>query len=362
MIGGPADVLLFHNPVAGAGTRLERLDELTAALQECGWRVQQVTSAESLRGRAERLLGSGQLRCVVAAGGDGTVRLVADQIPATAPLAIFPLGTENLLAKYLQMTADPHQLVHAVAHGRVARLDAGRANGRLFLVMFSCGFDAEVVHRLHAVRRGHIHHWSYAKPILEAIRRYQYPELDVRWEHGPTEPGGPRAEEACAASPCSAMVHWAFVFNVPSYAAGLPIAPEASPFDGRLNVVTFVGGSVWHGMYHLASVLMGTHRSEKDVLDSLACRIALDAPQPVPFQLDGDPGGMLPVEIEVVPQRLTVVVPPQWDAAESREADVHGGQPERGEGHSRQRSSEGRSRGDIDAELDQPAGRGEGIE
>lgn len=313
MNSGRAEVLLFFNPVAGAGTGAQRLEALTTVLQDHGLRVQQITSPEPLRRVCERLVASGQLRCVVAAGGDGTVRLVADQIPAAAPLAVFPLGTENLLAKYLQMTADPQQLVEAVRQGRTARLDAGRANGRLFLVMLSCGFDAEVVHRLHAERRGHIHHWSYAKPILEAIRKYEYPELDVSWLHDPAD------ERAGAAS---AKAHWAFVFNVPSYAVGLPIAPEASPFDGRLNVVTFLGGSVWHGMYHLASVLMGTHRRQQDVLDSVATWIKLDAPQPVPFQLDGDPGGVLPVEVEVLPQRLTVVVPESWEAAQGERSEA----------------------------------------
>ncbi len=43
--------------------------------------------------------------------------------------------------------------------------------------MVGCGFDAEVVHRLHATRGGHISMWSYSKPIFESIRSYQYPEL-----------------------------------------------------------------------------------------------------------------------------------------------------------------------------------------
>ena len=30
------------------------------------------------------------------------------------------------------------------------------------------------------------------------------------------------------------------------------------------------------------------------------------------FQLDGDPGGTLPVEIEVLPKRLNMIVPKKW--------------------------------------------------
>jgi diacylglycerol kinase family enzyme len=34
----------------------------------------------------------------------------------------------------------------------------------------------------------------------------------------------------------------------------------------------------------------------------------LEADEPVPYQVDGDPGGHLPLEIKVLPQRLTLVV------------------------------------------------------
>jgi diacylglycerol kinase family enzyme len=41
-------------------------------------------------------------------------------------------------------------------------------------------------------------------------------------------------------------------------------------------------------------------------------RIRIDSDAEVPFQLDGDPGGTLPVEIEVLPQRLNMIVPKKW--------------------------------------------------
>ena len=89
------------------------------------------------------------------------------------------MGTENLLAKYLRLGQDPNQIAEMVVAGRVRQLDVGSVNGRLFLIMLSCGFDAEVVRRLHEDRSGNIHHFSYAKPIIDAIRTYEYPPLRV---------------------------------------------------------------------------------------------------------------------------------------------------------------------------------------
>ena len=40
-----------------------------------------------------------------------------------------------------------------------------------------------------------------------------------------------------------------------------------------------------------------------------ATRVRIESKEPVHYQLDGDPGGMLPLEIEVLPARITLVHP-----------------------------------------------------
>ena len=118
---------------------------------------------------ARRLHASGRLRVAIAAGGDGTVAELVNRTEPGTPISVYPLGTANLLATYLGITADPREMTRVVSDGATIQLDAGRANGRLFLLMVGCGFDADVVERLHRHRNGHIHYWSYAKPILESI-------------------------------------------------------------------------------------------------------------------------------------------------------------------------------------------------
>ena len=136
-------------------------------------------SLDFLAEESSDLLAKGELRAVVAAGGDGTVAEVINRCPVGTPVAVLPMGTENLLAKYLEIGPSPAALGQIIAQGQAAWLDAGRANGRLFLLMASIGFDAEVVRQLHATRDGNIRRWSYAKPILNTIRTYSYPELRV---------------------------------------------------------------------------------------------------------------------------------------------------------------------------------------
>jgi diacylglycerol kinase family enzyme len=266
---------------------------------------------------AERLLAAGELRAVVAAGGDGTARLVADRTPAGTPILVFPLGTENLLARYLEISPDPAKLAQIVADGRCVRLDAGMAGGQLFTLMAGCGFDADVVRRLHQSRQGHIHHWSYAKPILDAIRTYDYPELRVYYTPAGVEGDGEFTHETFTHE---ISARWVFVVNLPRYAGGLCFAPDATGSDGLLDVCTFKEGSLWYGLMYLGGVMLGQHEGMQDFCHVQTRRVRIQSAAGVPYQLDGDPGGELPIEIHCVPGRLTLMVDRSWNSGNARMA------------------------------------------
>jgi diacylglycerol kinase (ATP) len=56
-------------------------------------------------------------------------------------------------------------------------------------------------------------------------------------------------------------------------------------------------------------VLLGRHQTMADCTIRRVRRLRITAEAEVPYQLDGDPGGLLPVEVEVLPGRATLVVP-----------------------------------------------------
>jgi diacylglycerol kinase family enzyme len=302
----PADrrqVLVLMNPRAGGHSRQPIVDELCQNLLTRSLSPQVFQDIDPLVEAAERLQSAGQLRAVVAAGGDGTFRLVAERTPLQTPLSIFPLGTENLVAKYLDAAPDPWQAARTLADGLTVPLDAGLADGRLFSLMAGCGFDADVVRRLHRTRRGHIRHWSYAKPILDTIRNYDYPELRIYYSPADDD-GGELTREISA--------RWAFVINLPRYAGGLSFAPRASATDGLFDLCTFKEGSLWHGLIYLGGVILGQHESMQDFNQIKTRKLRIECVGNAPYQLDGDPGGELPVEIQTLPGRLLTLVSRSW--------------------------------------------------
>jgi diacylglycerol kinase (ATP) len=313
-------ILIAANPKAGARSGRPLVEGVAELLRQQGFSVEIVYDVGELISLVQTARENEDLYAVLAAGGDGTAALVVNVLPPGAPVGLIPLGTENLLSKYLGVEPDARSICETVVRGDLVQLDAGRAGDRLFLIMLGCGFDAEVVRRVHRERTGHIHHLSYAKPILESIRSYEYPQLRVYFQSAAAEDGQARPFERGAWSDENMLTgRWAFVVNIPRYAGGLSIAPAADGADGLLDVCTFKHGSLWNGLMYLGGVWLRQHQWWNDFQSAPAARIRIEADAPdVPYQLDGDPGGVLPVEVEVLPGRLTMFAPKAWTERHGR--------------------------------------------
>jgi len=286
-------VAIQRNPKSGSGKGREQLVELVRELKRLAFRPRMFKD----RRRMDTWLADKAVRerlgCIVAAGGDGTVADVFNRHPG-ARLAILPLGTENLLARYLGVPPDGAAVARLIAGNQVRVLDLCRMGERRFVLMASAGFDADVVTRLHAGRRGHISRFSYVQPILESVRRYQYPELRLYVDD--------------AVAPATARL--AVIVNVPIYALGLSVARGARGDDGILDLRLFRRGSAFQMVRYLCNLALGRHERLEDVGSLSGRRVRIESDVPVPIQLDGDAAGFTPAEISVLPGSLEVLAPP----------------------------------------------------
>jgi diacylglycerol kinase family enzyme len=284
--------MIFTSPKAGSGVGRDQVPELVRLIEQAGGTVRISGDVDELKKHAQ----SAGNPIVVAAGGDGTLALAAQSIDADVPLVPMPMGTENLLARHFGHVARAANVLQTIRHGGSYRLDAGLANGRPFLIMATCGFDAEVVRGMHLTRRGHINRFSYARPILRALRRYTFPKLRIHIDDGQTV-----IPESC----------WCMIFNLPRYAANLKIETDAVGNDSLLDVIAFERGSVGVGLKYVAGIATGRHRRFRDVFRCRGATIEVTSDQRVPYQLDGDYAGKLPLKIETVPGRVHLLLPPE---------------------------------------------------
>ncbi len=292
-------MLILTSPKAGSGASREQVPRLVELLEE-GKIDCHVTHAIDDMQRELASTWRTHEAVVVAAGGDGTVTLAASALSLLnsagdkdVPIVPMPLGTENLLAREFGHTADAEKVVQTIRRGTSYHLDMGMANGRPFLIMATCGFDAEVVRGMHLTRRGHIQRLSYLRPIFAALRKYRFPSLRVCVDGG--EP------IAC---------RWAMVFNLPRYGGALSIEPHARGSDGLLDLIAFEQGSFASGLKYAFGIWFGRHLSFPDVIRQRGKRIEISSDERVPVQVDGDYAGRLPLRIEVLPGKAHLLLPP----------------------------------------------------
>ena len=292
-------IVVAANPYRGAARPRARVDALVAALVDAG-RPARIVWDPSERAA---LLGDpgamADVRCVVAAGGDGTVAAVLNELGHDVPLAVLPTGNENLFARALGFDVAPARLARAIVAGASRRLDLGRARTaagtRRFGLMLSAGFDADVVRRV-ARRRARdgpprrVGRAGYVLPIGATLCAYEHPLVSVTVD-----------DVTVAGAYC-------MIANLPDYPMALSPAPGARGDDGLLDWVAFERPGPLALAAYAWAVIRARHRRLPHVHGGRARRLRLSSTLPVPVQLDGEPGGCTPVDVEVLPAALAVVV------------------------------------------------------
>ena len=302
-------ILISLNPKAGRRSAVRRAEELRDRLTARGYTAELLTDLDEVEEKAKVSFGAGELRALVGVGGDGTAAELTRRTPAGVPITLLPAGTANLIAKEFHLPFDPAQAAAVIDAGRTVTLDAATAGGRLFLIMLTAGIDAEIVAQVHRNReekfrsgtgnQGHIGYRSYLGPVLRSIRRYPYPAIQV--VSAETDPG---------TEPLS--VRWAFLFNIPRYGFGAATVTGSDPQDALLDFCGFRCGGLFPSLFGIALASLGkSHRFFPGFSFRKNTGFRLtpqEADTQIPYQIDGDPVGFLPVDIQIVPNRLTLLV------------------------------------------------------
>jgi diacylglycerol kinase family enzyme len=286
------------NPIAGGGRLLRRRPHLDSAAQALGielawWPTERPGHAEEL---ARRAVAEGR-SLVLAYGGDGTYNEVArGLVGSSTALGVLPGGTTSVLAYEFSVPRPAERALAAVVAGRDRPMRVGRTGaGELFLLMLSAGPDAVVLDNLlPSLKRLGGRVGVAVQAVIELLRWRRLPRLRVAHD-GVVVDGG-----------------WAIVGNSRCYGGPYPATPGADPFAATLELVLQqrVGRRAAAGF--ALGIPSGRHVRRPDVLQERLDRLRLEAApgsEPVPYQLDGDLAGHLPVEAWVDPEALLVRLP-----------------------------------------------------
>ncbi len=296
-------ILVVLNPMAGTSDGASVRATLEERLSAGGRLVEvyETTGAEDedipalVRAALER-----GVDLVVAAGGDGTVSLVADALAGgDVPLGIVPVGTANVFAQVLELPGDVAGAADLLAGElRTARIDGMRMGGTYALLHISVGITS-------LMQR------DTSRDLKRRYGRLAYLYVATRWlfDFQPQRfmlvIDGVRHRLNAS----QILIANGGAMGQPPFTWG----PDITPDDGVIDVCV-INATTFRDYLGVAwSTMTGRHRQNQRLRYFKARRsVTVNTKRALPVQLDGELSGKTPLQVEVVKGAVTCVVGPAF--------------------------------------------------
>ena len=227
---------------------------------------------------------------VVAVGGDGTLKLVAECLLHTeTPIGIVPAGSANGMAKELGIPTDIDQALDILDRGHLQKIHVIKLNDEICIHLSDLGFNAYLVKKFDALpQRGM---WGYAKATWHALWNHKRMDVQLKLKN-----------ETITSK--AAMVA---IANATMYGTGLKINPDGK-LDDDLFEVVLVKDYSYLEIIKIWITKLPFNPKKIEVFQTAEVKIS--SKHKAHFQVDGEYVGKLnTVEAKILPAAITVVLP-----------------------------------------------------
>lgn len=230
-------------------------------------------------------------------GGDGTVSEAVNGLmlhESKLPLGIIPLGTVNNVARAVGIPMNPEKAIDSLEQLTVQQIDVGKLNDRFFISSTSVGPIPESVQEVDVDMKTKFGVFAYLIEGIKALKNdetYTF-ELDIDGEKWTAE-------------------YSLLLIAMSNFVGGVgTIIPEAAIDDGLIHLVTLKETTAKEKL-SLVPELFQNKEYTKDQLEHRSfnkarIRLVEDIDKEINCTVDGDKGQTFPLEIEVLPQALSV--------------------------------------------------------
>ena len=233
---------------------------------------------------------------IVAAGGDGTIREVAEPlIGKKVTLGILPYGSGNGLARNVGIPLKREEALKGLLEWEPRKIDVGIANSRPFFCAVGVGLDAEVARVFNTRLNGRRGILPYVYHSALTFFRYSPSAVSVTIDG--------------RSSDYLPMI--TAVLNGQQYGGGARIAPHASIDDGLLNLVVVKKPGLLQTLLAVPDLFNGRILKHKGLIStSVSNAMEIKFPPGTPYHLDGeDFTGDGVLNISVLHKALSVLAP-----------------------------------------------------
>lgn len=291
---------LIYNPSSGREIIRRRLPDILELLETAGYE----TSCYATRGEddataeARRAVKSG-FDLLIAAGGDGTIYEVVNGMAGKAArpaLGIIPCGTSNDFARALGIPKSVSRACRIITSGKTRRIDVGKINDRHFINIAGGGTLTDLSYEVPSKLKTLIGQLAYYVKGLEKLPSVRpiHMRLETRDRVVVDE---------------DIMVF--LIANSHSIGGFDRLAPKADLSDGKLDCIVVKKCNLPEFIRLATAAIRGEHLKDPSVLyfQTDYFKATTTSKETVQLNLDGELGGQLPCECQVLPGHLEVFIP-----------------------------------------------------
>jgi YegS/Rv2252/BmrU family lipid kinase len=294
------------NPASDNGATGKRWPELAHRAAQLGLEGETYFSERPahLIDLAERAARHGA-ELLVAVGGDGTLNEVVNGLVRSgsdAQVATIPLGTGMDFVRSYGIPTSFDDAVRNAVDGTSRRIDVGRvayrewSGGeaeRFFANVGSVGMSAAVAERANGMSKALGGKATFFYALVRVFFEWENTVISVQLDDAKRE----------------ARMHDVIVANGRWHGGAMLLAPEAKQDDGLFDVVLIGDVTKRDFVTTAPKIYKGTYLAHPKVELLRSRSVAVDAPDRLPIELDGEQVGTTPVRFEVVPHAVRVRVP-----------------------------------------------------
>jgi YegS/Rv2252/BmrU family lipid kinase len=292
-------ICLIFNPVSGQGNPNQDLAMIVSLLgTEIDLDVQITTLETTALDLAIRAVELGAT-ALIASGGDGTISAIAEAlIGKNIPLGIIARGTANGFANALGIPTTIAPACETILSGNTRTVDIGLCNGKPMLLLAGIGFEAEVVNSVNREAKNWLGALAYLVASLGRLGNLKQFETKIETEAKIITVSAAALTIANAAPPTSILAQGGanVIFN-----------------DGLLDLTIVAtqtqAKAIAASFELLTSALKGESVNCPEVGFMRAKYFSISTNPLQKVVLDGEIIGLTPVEVESIPNALTIFVP-----------------------------------------------------
>jgi YegS/Rv2252/BmrU family lipid kinase len=283
------NILLVVNPISGNTDKNAIVDLLKSKLSGIPMETYE-TTGEKDKEKLRKLIKRHRPERVLVAGGDGTIKLVAEALKKhQATIGILPAGSANGLARDLELPTVPEKYIPIALGENTREIDAIFINGQLCLHISDFGLNAELIKKYEESNfRGK---FGYFVNSISALYDTEMPYLFKIKANGTER--------------VSHGIMLAFA-NSRKYGTGAVVNPKGKIDDGKFEILIFKKFDI----FEILNTLQNEVEIPTDFVETIATEKAtVTTDHPVDFQIDGEyRKAIKKVKAKILPRKLKVAV------------------------------------------------------